>query len=433
MTILEAADHPLEVAYNATKLLSSPDTQIENLRLIASRLSTSGTVGGGKRALVILDEARHIQLRQMEWGDYQASLEYPTFAIDFDSIGHREVALEVVDESIRVASSFKPSYEASMLVMVAEACNSIGERDRCSELLSKVGKFLLPRKRLLSHRDERFSVLLDLYLKLGKLDQAKWLAAKMTGVNKANALAAIAFYGEPMGHCYETCLYYALQYAKRSRSQITLAHIAGSLQKHGLPDRSRAMIASIDKQYVSIGAAWGVAVAMLDVGDIAGALGVIEDHCGSPDVFFYGQSAQLRQLVPRLLPDHAGAVRLLIGRLLAKASGSLTERDRFLRYSRMLGIVAAHSRTEAERLVDLILNTPLADLDRRKGIAKFYYNRASAHILFEVAMAIHEHGMLWDEKRSGKFRGHLESMPVHQQRGIRDRLRSVPSAAQPVA
>ena len=427
MTILEAADHPLEFAYNATKLLSSPDTQIENLRLIASRFSASCTADGARRALAILDEARQIQRRQMEWYDYHALLEYPAFAKDFYSLGHPDLALDIIEESIRVASSLKPRYEASMLIMVAEACNTIGAQERCSELQSKIRKFLIPRKRLLSHWDERYTVLLDLYLKLGQLDQAKWLAAKLTGINKANALAAIAFYGEPMGHCYEMCLYYALQYAKRSRSQNTLALIAGSLQKQGLPDRARAMIASIDKQYLSIGGARGLAVAMLDAGDIAGALGVIEDHCGSPDTFYYGQSDQLKQLVPHLLPDHADAVKTLIGRLMAKASGSLTERDRFVRYSRMLGIVAAYSRCEAERLVDLVLSTPLAGLDRRKGSNQFYYNRASVHILFEVAMAVHEHGLLWDDNRRSRFQAHLASMPVHKG-GIMDRLRSVPRA-----
>ena len=86
MTILEAADHPLEFAYRATKLLSSPDTQIENLRLIASRFSTSGTADGTRSALVILDEARHIQLRQMVWNDYHASLEYPTLMVSQKSV-----------------------------------------------------------------------------------------------------------------------------------------------------------------------------------------------------------------------------------------------------------------------------------------------------------------------------------------------------------
>jgi hypothetical protein len=433
MTILEAVDHPLEFAYRATKLLSSPDTQIANLRLIASRFSTSGTVGGRTRALNILDEARQIQRRQIEWNDYDATLEYPSFAIDFNSIGHRELAVGVIEESVLLASKLKPRYEASMLIMVADAYHSIGERDRCMELLSRIGRFLLPRKRLLSHRDERFSVLLDLYLKLGLLERAKNLAALMTGINKAEALAAIAFYGEPIGRVYEMCLHSALRYAKRSRSQNTLALIAGSLQKQGLPDRARDLIASIDKRYLSIGAARGVAVAMLDACDIIGALGVIEHHYGSSDIFYHGQSDKLRQLVPQLLPDHADAVKDLIGRLLAKASGSLTERDRFVRYSRLLGIMAAYSRTEAERLVDLILNTPVADLDRRKGSAKFYFNRAAAHILFEVAMAIHEHGLLWDEGQRRRFRAHLNSIPVHQQRGIRDRLRSVPRVVQTVA
>jgi len=431
MTTLEAANHPLEFAYDATKLLSSPDSQIENLRLIAFRFAATGTVDGGKRAFSILDEARQIQSRQIEWNDFHATLDYPRFALDFNSIGYRERALGIIKQSVQFASSLKPRYEAAMLIMAADACHTIGEPDRCSELLSKVGKFLRPRKRLLSNRDERYTVLLDLYLKLGRLEQAKNLTALLTGINKADALAAIAFYGEPIGRVYERCLHSALQYAKRNRSQNTLAHIAGSLQKQGLPDRSRDLIASIDKQYLSIGAARCVAVAMLDAGNIAGALGLIEDQCGSPDTFFYEQSAQLRQMVPQVLPDHADDVKDLIGRLLAKASGSLTERDRFLRYSRMLGILAAYSRTEAERLADLILSTPLAGLDRRKG-GKFYFNRAAAHIMFEVAMAIHEHGLLWDEKRRGKFGAHLESIPVHQG-GVMGRLRSVPRGVQAVA
>jgi len=319
-----------------------------------------------------------------------------------------------------------------MLIMVADACLSIGERDRCMELVSKVGKFLLPRKRILSHPDERYSVLLALYLKLGRLEQAKWLASMMTGINKANALATIAFYGEPIGRVYERCLQSALQYAKRSRSQNTMALIAGSLQKQGMPDRARDLIANIDKQYLSIGAASGVAVAMLDVGNIAGALGVIEDHCGSPDVFFYAQYARLRQFVSQVLPEHADAVEVLISRLRARAEGSLTERDRLLRYTRMLGIVAAHSRMEAEVLTEQILDAALADLDLRKGSTKHYFNRAAAHILFEVAMAIHEHGLLWDEKRRSKVRAHLESIPVHQG-GVMQRLRSVPRVVQAVA
>jgi len=432
MITLETADHPLEFAYDATKLLSSPDNQIENLRLIAFRLAATGTVDGGKRAFDILDEARQIQTRQMEWNDFDATLDYPRFAVDFDSIGHHDRALGIIKQSVQFASSLKSRYEVSMLIMVADACHSIGEQDLCSELLSKVGKFLRPRKRILSHPDERFDVLLNLYLKLGRIDRAKDLGALMTGTNKANALAAIAFYGEPIGRVYERCLQSALRYAKRSRSQNTMARIAGSLQKQGLPDRSRTLIASIEKQYLSIGAARGVAVAMLDAGNIVGALSVIESHCESPDMFSYQQSAQLRQLVSQVLPDQSDAVESMIRRLLAKANGSLTERDRLVRYSRMLGIMSAYSRTEAERLVDQILNTPLADLDCRKGNTKFFFNRAAAHILFEVAMAIHEHGLLWNENRRGRFRAHLESIPAHQG-GVMGRLMSVPRVAQAVA
>jgi tetratricopeptide (TPR) repeat protein len=431
MTTLEAADHPLEFSCCATKLLSSPDAQIENLRLIALRFAATGTARDRKRAFDILDEARQIQTRQMEWNDYDATLDYPRFALDFNFIGHRERALDIIKQSVRYASSLKPRYEISMLIMVADACHSIGERERCMELVSKVGKFLLPRKRLLSNRDERYTVLLDLYLKLGRLEQAKNLTALLTGINKANALAAIAFYGEPVGRVYERCLHSALQYAKRSRSQNTVALIAGSLQKQGLPDRARTLIASIEKQYLSIGAARGVAVAMLDAGDITGALGVIEHHCGSPDVFFYGQSAQLSQLLPQVLPDHADAVETLIGRLRAKAEGSMTERDRFVRYSRLVGVVAAYSRTKAEELVDEILGASLADLDRKKD-GKFYFNRAAAHILFEVAMAIHEHGLLWEGERMDKIRAHLESIPVHQG-GVMGRLMSVTRTVQNVA
>ena len=433
MTSHESVNHPLEFAYQAAKRLLFPDVQIDLLRKIALRYAKSGTAVDSKRGLAILEEARLSHRRQMEGSDYHQSLEYPAFAIDFHALGLHDQALWIISESVQIAGNFKPKYETSMLIMVAEACHSIGERGRCQEVLVKVEQYLRGRKRLISHQDERFDVLLSLYLKLGLLERAKSLGAKMTGIDKADALAAIAFYGEPKGRCYETCLYFSLRFAKRNRSPHTLALVAGLLAKQGMPDRARDLIASIDIRYISCEAALNVALAMLETGDTTGALAVLEEHCGSPDTFFYFHADQLKRLVTLLLPDHADVVADLIGRVWEEARECMTEKDRLLRYSRMVGLVAPHSQTEAEELVDLVLNAPLADLDRRMDGTKFFYNRVAACILFELAMGMDQFGLCLNEERSERFRDLLASMPVCEPRRYMDRFRPASAIAQSVA
>jgi hypothetical protein len=71
----------------------------------------------------------------------------------------------------------------------------------------------------------------------------------------------------------------------------------------------------------------------------------------------------------------------------------------------------------------------LSDLDRRSGKSNLSTNLYSTSILFELAMAIDEHRLVWTDLVREKFQTHLHSIPVLQRHKIFGYIMEAPTTA----
>jgi len=428
MITLKATVHPLECAYYAAKRLPFTDIQIDCLRKIAARYATSEPSIATETALALLEEARLLQRRLMVGPDYHASLVYPSFAVDLHRLGLQEQAKWIVRESAQVAQKFKPKFEASMLIMTADACHGIGENARCRELLDQVERYLRGRKRPLSQEDWTFDVLHALYLKLGDVDAARELIPKLQGVLKVDALVATVFHRKPFWKFEGDDLHHALMYCERFGYEYPLTKIAKGMGEEGLFFRARSILGRVQNRKLHLEGTLDIAISLLQDEKVAEALEMLEPLWSVPTSVFEGNLDRAKSLVALLLPSHGDFVWNLLRRVREELELDMSEGDRLLKYTRFIGLVAAYSKSEADELVDVILGAPLADLDRARTGA-ILFSRSAPRILFEVAMAVEEHSLRWNEERRTVFRGHLEAVPVPRIRVVADALRAARDAA----
>src|SRR6266567_2411096 len=268
MTTFDQSTPPLEIAYLAAKSFTFPDTQIHSLRQVASRYAKVQTEEGLKRSVEILDEARQLHQQLANELGKQEAFEYPLFAVDYESAGKHELALGIVEESIQMAHRLRRKPKISMLIMVADACYSIGEVARCRELLVDVRSYYQDRQRRLSHEDGPFDVLQALYLKLDDVDAARDLTLKMKGLMKANALVAIAFHKKPFWQFEKEELHRAYLYWKRYGYESPMAQIAELITKEGFHLRGMVCyLARIKTPAIAFEATLNVVNALLETGN----------------------------------------------------------------------------------------------------------------------------------------------------------------------
>jgi hypothetical protein len=122
----------------------------------------------------------------------------------------------------------------------------------------------------------------------------------------------------------------------------------------------------------------------------------------------------------------AGYATALITDLAAQGS-QFRRGDRLLKLTRTVGQVALFSTSEADALVNMILDAPLGKLDRRNGKSNLSTNLYYTSILFELAMLIDEHRLDWTDLVREKFRAHLHSIPVLQRHKIFGYLMEAPA------
>jgi hypothetical protein len=329
MTTLETADHPLEFAYLSAKRMVMPDAQIRSLRGIADRYGKSGTPADMVQALAVLDEARSHQLRLIDRHNYDSLNGYPVFALDYIALGRRDLALDVIDETIKYAEDLMPKYRMATLVVVAEVCDQIGESDRCSELLGIITQYVRGRKIFRSDDNGFTGGLFSLYQKLAMEKDAQLLADKVADFEQAKAVAMMASCNRRTAQCIDT----------------TIDAVADATWKGA--EYTTALIAD-----------------------------------------------------------------------LAATDGFFRRGDRLLKLTRCVSQCALYSPAEADALVNMILDARLGELDRRSGKLQFSSNRYFTSILFELAMAIDEHGLCWMDIQREKFRAHLHSIPILQRHRI---------------
>jgi len=407
MSTFDSATHPLEFACIAAKQLTFSDSQIHSLRQVAVRYAGSGTAVGKKRAMEILEEARQLhQLRVNELGNH-AALEYPSFAVDYESVGRHDLALGIIEDSLLIAERLRRKPRTSLMIMVADACHRIGEVARCRELLEDVHSYYQDRKSRLSNEDGPFDVLHSLYLKLGEVDAAKVLTAKLKGVIKANALIEIAFHQKPSMWCGQEELSQAFALCKRYGYEDSFTHIAGLMAKQGLERRGMCLLSRIKTESRVFEGSLDVAIALLETGKVTQALKILESPYYSTNTFFYYQPDKVRRLVSFLMPDHRDAVAFLLDRVRDEANEFNAFRDHFLRHTQLAGLVAQYSCDEAEVLIDHVLAHPVTDLGHGGKGPKFFFNPTGVCIIYELAMIVEEYGLRWDENRREQFRNYM--------------------------
>ena len=407
MTTFDSATHPLEFACIAAKQLTFSDSQIHSLRQVAARYAGSGTAAGEMRALEILDEARQLHQQMVNGLVSHAALEYPSFAVDYESVGRHDLALGIIEDSLQIAVGLPLKSETSMLIMVADACQCIGDVARCRELLVDVRRYYQDRKSQLSHEDGPYNVLHSLYLKLGEVDAARDLTSKLKGIIKANALTELAFFQKPFMRCGEDELSHALAYSKRYGYENTVTRIAGLMAKQGFDVRGECLLDRVKTKSKVFEGNLDVAIALLETGKVTKALKMLESVCRSTDTFFYNQPDKVRRLVSLLMPDYRDAVALLLDRVRDEANAVNAFRDHYLRYTRLACFVAQYSCDEAEALVDHVLDQPVTDLGHGGKGPKFFFNPSGVCIMYELAMIVEEYGLRWDENRMEQFRNYV--------------------------
>lgn len=410
MITFDSATHPLEFACIAAKQLTFFDSQIHSLRQVAARYAGSGAAVGKQRALEILEEARQLHQQHVNERGNHAALGYPTFAVDCESVGRHDLALGIIEESLQVAERLRRKPRISMMIMLADACHCIGEVTRCRELLEDVRSYYQDRKSRLSHEDGPFDVLHSLYLKLGEVDAAKALAAKMKGVIKVDALVATAFHLKPFWKFERGELHDVSLYCKRYGYEYPLAKIAELMAKEGFYLRGKCYISSIKTSSIVFEGTLSMAIALLENGKPADALKILQTLYCSTGTFFYYQPEKVRRLLSLLMPDHRDAVALLLNRVRDEANEVNAFRDHYLRYTRLVGLVAQYSFDEAEALIDLVLDHPVTDLGHGGKGPKFFFNPTGVCIIYELAMVVEEYGLRWDENRREQFRNYMVAL-----------------------
>lgn len=407
-TFDQSTENPLEFAYVAARMLTFPSDQIHSLRQVAARYARSGTPEGMARSLAVLEEARQLHLRLVNETGPDVAQEYPSFAVDFDLAGKHDRALVIIDDSVQMAERLRQKPRICVKIMIADACRTIGEMDRCRELLEEIRWYYQDRKRRLSQEDGPFDVLHSLYLKLGDVHAAKTLVSKLKGVFKANALVELAFYQKPYMRCGESELHSVHLFCKRYGVEYPLARIAELMTRTGLYLRGKcAYLPRIKTPAIALEGTLDVLVALLETGNTSDGLKLLQTLCTSATTFFYYQQERVQRLVSLLLPEHRDVAKLLLDRVLDEANKVNAFRDRFLRYTQYAGLVVPYSRLKAEEMVDLVLAHPVTDLGHRGNGPKLFFNRTGVCIMYELAMVVNEHGLRWDEDRKVLFRNYM--------------------------
>ena len=410
MITIESANPPLEFAYVAAKLFSYEDAQVRSLRHIASLYAKSDTPDDLEKGLAVTQEALQMlhDLNRIHMCDFVR--EYPSFAIDYASVGRQDLAHDVIVDSIRIAEDLSPTERLEMRIATAVACRTIGEHTRCTEILDSIAPYVQRRKRFRKFGDSNIGELVTLYLTLGLEPEAVSVAEKMTGSRKPYVVANLAFIGLPSGHCREKHLDFALQIATREEDDYLLGYIAELMGKSGMFSRAQDLIARIGERFIWFESMLTMATLMIESGLSADAMAVIDELGKCTDTHYCDNMMHLGRLISLLHVHHTDVVRLLINRTLAEINSVSNEPDRLRLLQPFAELVASVSTAEADVLVDEVLNLDLSVLDAETDPPN-YDN--SPYILYDLLICTVKKHLRWDGARIQSFREHLTRYNAH--------------------
>ena len=432
MISMEAATHPLDFAYIATKRMFRGNEQTTCLREIATLLGDPSAPVDIYKSVSLLSETRRI----IQLDAVGLSCHYPFLATDYEKIGRHDLALEVIDDSIAYALGESALDRTILMINTAKACLDIGESDRCLQIIPDMNHLLR-----FAHELEWDSGAFSLLLRLGRVRDAVLVAKYMDTRSRACAFAEIAFHESIAKEHAEKILAYALDLLERSHyvtddvdifdwSRIQIAKL---LADKGRFEKALELVRKVKDQSYSSNVLSAIASRMLISGmknDAVRLLTAIQRyHKKRKDIVYVehvrsplSRDFQLRwlpdeallSLVPQLcqagLDDIAGS---LLTDALANVEIILDYTTRLENLEKLVRWFVPVDRDVAETLVERVLAAPLADLEPKEDNPSVKYSRTAPAILFRLAIDIFKHDLSWNEKRQEQFDKHLEPLPVY--------------------
>lgn len=400
MITVDTARSPLEFAEIVASSFPVEYTRIDSLREVALRYAKRGET---EKGVAVQDQCTQELYLLAQNRNYPFILDIPRSAIGYHALGRHDIALDVIDDSIGFASKLRSQYAASLLTITADVAIQLGESELANILVPQVSDYVHHRKRFVASSDERFDLLVTLYLKLGMVDEATDLAQKFTSVQKADALAELVA-STTLEHDRDWYIAEALRLGRRLKSEYTLAKVADVLCYHGDFSRANEIITTLERPEIWFEAKVGYAVRLLEAGRLDDTVSVLEELGNSSSTFYYFNGDQIARLVSLLVDGNAGIARTLIDRVKAEADQQGNEKDRLLRLTRMVGVMARYSRDEAGQLLDTVLAGKLTGLDRR---CAGWQNPTRLCILMELMLTATDHALEWTVGRRETIRAHL--------------------------
>jgi hypothetical protein len=433
MIVLKTASQPLDFAYLAAKRMFWGNEQATCLRKMAAGFGAAvSTPVETCRSLSLLAEARTIMRSDSD----SRLFDYPRLAIDFVNIGYRDLAHEVIEDSIRFAAGKSTIDRTVLLIHTAKACLDSGENETGLRILPGMNH-LMRAARLLEWDAGPFS----LFLRLGMVREAAVIAKQMDARNRACAFTEIAFHAHTPETHKKTFLNRALILAERSHyvtDDIDIfdwakAHIATRLAEKRHYEKALNVAKQIQNQACCLTVLTAFAHRMLGNAMNEEAMQIIEivrsvcrkqqdvesvEYVRSPQTRDFQQKLILDEgLLSLVHPLQCAGMESVVRSILDDAR---TGAERIIDYTTRLENLAKLVRwfapidiNIAETLIDRVLAAPLADLEPNEDNPSVKYSRIAPAILFRLTTDIFKFSLSWNESRQAQIRKHLVQLPVY--------------------
>jgi len=401
MTI-ETATTPLDFAYCSVKSLTT--YYIYLLQDVAHQYGNRGTTDDTDRAVAILDEVRQEQRHGLR--KYRNIVVYPRLAADYHAIGRPDIAIDILDETIQYSRSLLVRWEASVYAYVASTCFDIGERERCDLLLLKVAQYVesVPRFGTSIVNDYWLGDLFALYLRLGMTDAAELLAFKMSGNQRIDALATLAFHGQSDCQCRESLLTTAMQRSSESSKAL----VASLMIQNGQFTRATALLSQITRStYLRYEPMLEMVKCILQRGDASSALELLDRLLAIPHAVPI-DSDHLAHICTLLKDSHGDMLHRVLDHASRAVEMNTRRLTRLALMAKLVGFLAPYAPDRAEAAVNQLLDSCTAGLDQ--GAANTTDRVPVA--LRTLALAIDMYRLQWTDGRRETFRNILSRVPV---------------------
>ena len=405
MITIETAATSLDFAYCSVKRL--PAYHIYLLQDVALQHGAHGTTGDTNKAFALLDEVRRDQQKRLR--HYEKLLIYPRMATDYHVLGRHDIALDIIVETIQKSKSLLRRWEASVLAYVADVCIDIGERDLCEWLVRNVTKYIDTQSHFRTSIRENYWVydLFTLYLHLEMVHAAEILAAKMVGSQRVDALATLAFHGQPDGQCNE----FLLATIMERSGAYTKALVASLMIRSGQFSRATVLLDQISQTYIRDEPLLEMVKCMLQRNDSSGALDLLERLLATPNAI----SVDSEHLVPicaMLHDNHGEMLNRVLGCVSSAAQASKSRCVHLEDMTALVGVLASFSPDRAEEAADQLFDACMAEIERGKNNVSDMSLKTVPVALHTVAIDIDKYGLSWTDRRREMFRQILGRIPV---------------------